>query len=76
MFSPMWSNCRPSSWSACRVATEREDLLAPLDLLDLEYVHLIVRCSQLPRCSGVLKGLVVLCFRDLLEVLVLLVRMA
>lgn len=72
----MMSNCRHSSWSACRVAMEREDLLVPLDLLDLEYVHLTLRCSQLPRCSGVLKGIVVLYFRDLLATLVLLVRMA
>lgn len=39
----MCSNCRNTCWSACRVPMEREDLLVPLDLLDLEYVHLINR---------------------------------
>lgn len=72
----MWSHCRNSSWSACRVLMEREDLLVPLDLLDLEYVHLILRYSQLSRCSGVLKGIVIVHFRDLLEPVALLVRMA
>lgn len=42
----MCSNCRNTvikSWSSCRAPMAREDLLVPLDLLDLEYVHLINR---------------------------------
>lgn len=35
----MCSNCTNASWWACRVPMEREDLLVPLDPLDLEYVH-------------------------------------
>lgn len=37
----MCNNGRNMSWSACRVPMEREDLLVPLDPVDLEYVHLI-----------------------------------